>query len=372
MSKEYFSSTYRQARARFRELAGKAHAPVRSYCLPRTRGSEGETLTMDVAWLGPDAPRGAVIITSGTHGIEGYAGAGFQCSLLKGAVSAWARHDVAIVLVHAVNPFGFSHLCRVNELNIDLNRNFIDFSRLPDSSGYERLHGAIVPNEWAGESRLLADRFIDEAWSRLGERGFQDAVCRGQYRHADGLFYGGRAPSWSNVAWRECLAHLPRSIELVAHIDVHTGLGPYGHGEIVYSLPEDKRALSLASQWYGDLQFRRAGTRGSVATAIGGTMNHAVIEARIDAQTTSISVEFGTVSFRRMFEALRADNWLRTRSRAGHPEEEEVRRELVSCFYPCDSGWKEAVVERCNEVLARTIEGVREHVDAGRRRRYGQ
>jgi hypothetical protein len=210
--------------------------------------------------------------------------------------------------------------------------------------------------------------FIGDAWSALGERGFQHAVCRGQYTHADGLFYGGTSPSWSNIMWREYLASLPRSIELLAHIDVHTGLGPFGYGEIVYSLPADEPALTLASQWYENLEFRTAGSTESAATPIGGTMNHAVIEADLDAEATSISLEFGTVEFRRMFAALRADNWLRARAPHGFAGAVEIREELVSCFYPSDTGWRHAVVERCNQVLARTVAGVDERLKTGRRR----
>ncbi len=372
MSHEFFSNSYSDARAKFHDLARKAHARIGTFGLPRVRGREGEALAMDVAWLGPAAPRGAVIVTSGTHGVEGYAGSGFQCALMAARDFTWRRPDVAVVLVHALNPFGFSHACRVNELNVDLNRNFIDFSRLPASPGYERLHDAIVPKQWSGEERVRADRFIGDAWETLGERGFQQAVCLGQYTHVDGLFYGGTAPSWSNLTWRVYLESLPESIELLAHIDVHTGLGPFGYGEIVYSLPTDQPALGLARQWYDDLELRVAGSGDSAATPIGGTMNHAIIEADIDAESTSISLEFGTVEFRRMFEALRADNWFRARLRAGGADEERIRQELLSCFYPADTGWQDAVVARCTQVVARTIAGVEERLRAGRRTLHGK
>jgi hypothetical protein len=371
MSQHYFSATYPQARATFQNLAGKAQARLTSHNLPFALGTAGEPLAMDVAWLGPTAPRGAVIVTSGTHGVEGYAGSGFQCSFLARRAPALLQHGVAIVLVHAINPFGFSHVCRVNEQNIDLNRNFINFSRPPASPGYDRLHGAIVPADWTGAARARADRFIGDAWDTLGERAFQQAVCLGQYTHPDGLFYGGTAPSWSNTAWRAYLASLPSSIELLAHIDVHTGLGPFGYGELVYSLPMNAPALTLASQWYGDLDLRAAGSAGSSATPIGGTMNHAIIEADIDAETTSISLEFGTVEFRRMFAALRADNWLRARAPAGVSYEAEIREELLSCFYPSDIAWQEAVVERCDQVLTRTVERIAERLTTGRRALHG-
>src|SRR5262245_23163022 len=163
MSQGYFSTSYTGARAKFYDLARKAHARITTFGLPRVRGREGEALAMDVAWLGPAAPRGAVIVTSGTHGVEGFAGSGVQCAFLAARDFTLRRPDVAVVLVHALNPFGFSHACRVNELNVDLNRNFIDFSQLPASPGYDRLHDAIVPRLWSGEERVRADQFIGDA-----------------------------------------------------------------------------------------------------------------------------------------------------------------------------------------------------------------
>ena len=416
MEHSYFSSSYFEARAKFRELAARQHAGISSHRLPLARAETGaarsarpasihystvdggesratapnalsstawgrqlpaaaapdQALTMDVAWLGPPTPRAALIVTSGTHGVEGFAGSGFQCSLLAAESLRELEPDVAVILVHAINPFGFAHVCRVNELNIDLNRNFIDFDMLPASPGYDALHSAIVPAAWTGVARSRADRFLGDAWDTLGERGFQQAVCLGQYAHADGLFYGGNAPSWSNVAWRSCLARLPRSIEMLAHIDIHTGLGPYGYGELIYSLPMRSPAYALASEWYEGLDLCAAGSLDSAATSIGGTMNHAILEANLAAQVTSISLEFGTVDFRRMFEALRADNWLRTRAPEGFADAAEIRQELLSCFFPEDSDWDHAVVERCNQVFTRTLAGLNQHVRTTQRKSNGK
>lgn len=357
MVTENFATSYLEARASFRTLAAEAGARLSTFALPGWQGVGAETLTTDAAWLGPEAPRGALIVTSGTHGVEGYAGSGFQCSLLADAARRLPA-DVALILVHAINPFGFSHGQRVNELNVDLNRNFIDFTgHLPESPDYGRLHDAIVPAAWAGAARQRADDKIAQAWSGLGERGFQEVVCRGQYAYPDGLFYGGAAQSWSCQTWRALLGGLPGTIQVLAHIDLHTGLGPKGYGEILYTLPGCHPALGLARRWYEDLGFRAAGSSESAATEVRGTMNHAVVESAKAAEIVSISIEFGTVDFRRMFETLRAENWHRVRS---HSVPAEVREELLLCFCPSDSEWRESVLDRCDRVLARTLEGITE------------
>jgi hypothetical protein len=362
---DHFSTTYAQARGRFRDLSIRAGARVTTLELPGVEGADGEVLTTDIAWLGPPAPRGAVVVTSGTHGIEGYAGSGFQCWFLAQRAAGRLPEGVAVILVHALNPFGFSHGRRVNEHNIDLNRNFIDFSgSRPQSAGYDGLHAAIVPAQWSGQVRVQADGVIRDAWNRLGERGFQEAVCLGQYSHPDGLFYGGIAPSWSHRTWRTCLEQLPRSIELLAHVDIHTGLGPFGYGEILHTLPKEAPSFGLASAWYQALGLQAAGGRESVATTVGGTMNHAVVELNSIPARVSVSVEFGTVEFRSMFEALRADNWLWLHAPPEFPGAAEIRQEIARCFYPADAGWRGSVVERCDEVLTRTLAAVKDRLGA--------
>jgi predicted deacylase len=366
MYDDQFSHSYAAARRRFRDNAVRAGARLSTTLLPFATGRDGEALATDIAWLGPEAPRGIVIVTAGTHGIEGYAGSGFQCSLLSEAGARLHRERIGLVLVHAVNPYGFSYGCRVNEDNIDLNRNFMDFAKpLPAASAiYERLHAAIVPPEWSEPQRRGADRIIHDAWIELGERDFQDGVCHGQYTYPDGLFYGGRAASWSNSTWRTFLAGLPRSAKYVTHIDLHTGLGPFGYGEILFPLTPDSPSRAWACEWYEQLGLRTAGSRESSAYTISGAMNQAVLDSSAQRQSLSITLEFGTVEFRRMFAALRADNWLRLRAPSGSPGAAEIHEELRECFYPSDSGWKASVVERCNQVLTRTVDALEERLKA--------
>jgi hypothetical protein len=62
------------------------------------------------------------------------------------------------MLIHALNPFGFAWLRRVNEANVDLNRNFQDFNKsLPSSAGYEAFHEYLVSQEWEGDEHAKAE-----------------------------------------------------------------------------------------------------------------------------------------------------------------------------------------------------------------------
>jgi beta-lactamase class A len=60
-----------------------------------------------------------VVLTSATHGIEGFCGSGCQIDWLLEGGPTRLPDGVAALIVHAVNPFGFAWLRRVTEENVD-------------------------------------------------------------------------------------------------------------------------------------------------------------------------------------------------------------------------------------------------------------
>ncbi|MFT7599488.1 MAG: hypothetical protein ACI8TP_002421 [Acidimicrobiales bacterium] len=77
---------------------------------------------------------------SAIHGVEGYGGSALQSQLLEGLGSAGWTSPTRLVVVHALNPVGFSWVRRVNEDNVDLNRNFINWdTAVPANPGYDML-----------------------------------------------------------------------------------------------------------------------------------------------------------------------------------------------------------------------------------------
>ncbi len=62
--------------------------------------------------------------------------------------------DVAVLHVHAINPYGFAWLRRTNEQNIDINRNWINFDLpLPENPLYEELSDFLCPTDWSAETQ---------------------------------------------------------------------------------------------------------------------------------------------------------------------------------------------------------------------------
>jgi hypothetical protein len=348
----YFSADYTEARKKFLTAARSSGATLSTYVHPRT-GAKGEELAADVAILGPEEPSAALLIVAGTHGVEGFCGSGCQVGFLHDRLFELATATTAVILIHAINPYGFSWLCRVNEDNVDLNRNFRDFSRpLPSSEAYEEIHEFLVPREWVGPERDQADAKLRAYVERGGMKQLQAAVQGGQYTRPTGLMFGGREPVWSNVTFQRIMdERLAKSVQHLAVIDVHTGLGAPGYGEILYAGTSEAERSRL-KDWLGsDVKSPSLGD--SVSASVDGALLNAVPSfASQIVEYSPVALEFGTVPMLEVLEALRADNWLRE-IQPQSSLEPDIKRQLRRAFYTDSPSWKAVVYGRFADVVNR-------------------
>jgi hypothetical protein len=344
-----FPADYADSRRRFTALA-TAGFTITTYAHPTQRGPAGEELACDVARRGPSAPRAILLISSGTHGVEGFCGSGCQAALLKEGILRTVPADLGIVLVHGVNPYGFAHLRRTNEDNVDLNRNFVDHARAYPNPAYDEIHGWLVPADWDGPARAHADAEIERYIEERGLRTFQVALTGGQYTHADGLFYGGNRPVWSNHNWRRVLLDHCGEARHVVAIDLHTGLGPTGVGEAVCL--GDEAEYHRTRTTFGD-DVTWTGGANSVSADIGGSLVHGAREVLGADRLTMIGLEYGTHPIPVTLEALRAENWLVARGEVNSPQGRRIKQALRDAFYVDTPEWKRAVVERLMSLVER-------------------
>ncbi|HVS76753.1 MAG TPA: M14 family metallopeptidase [Steroidobacteraceae bacterium] len=355
---EYFSADYASARERFRSAAQRAAAATVSYLLPDHHGPDGERLTLDTARLGAADAQSALLVIAGTHGVEGLAGSGCLVGLLEDRLHEALPASCCLLLLHAINPFGFAWLRRVTEDGVDLNRNFVDFSQpLPPSEAYERLHDWLVPRQWEGEPRRAADASLAAYGQQHGMAALQSAVSGGQYTRPGGLFYGGERDTWSaRMLSRVLREELPATVRRLAVLDLHTGLGPPAYGEPILDAG-DAGARERALSWYGrDVRDLSAGE--SVSARLTGTMARGIERVRPELELTFIGLEFGTRPIMDVLTALRADHWLHTYG-AGDPQAAaRIRRQMREAFYNDSAAWQAAVYGRTADLAFRALRGV--------------
>jgi uncharacterized protein DUF2817 len=353
----YFSDDYGAAREKFSNAAAGAQAALESYHNPAT-GPEGLTLSTETAWLGPREAERVLVIMSGTHGAETFSGSAIQVGLLRSGIAEEVAKGVGLLLIHAINPSGFAWIRRVTEGNIDLNRNFIDHGQpYPRNPGYEALRDAICPPDWSEAARAGADSTLDAYGAKHGAMALQTAIMTGQYVDDDGVFYGGLAPTWSSRTFHDILRRNASAAHHVGFIDLHTGLGPYGFGEIMNNHSLQASGFARIKDWFGG-EATSTGEGSSSSAPVAGDTNIGLEEALPGAAVGGITLEYGTVPLRDMIDAVRGDNWLHVHGRLDSPEGRAIKTRIRSTFYPDADDWRAMVWERAVDVTRRMVKGL--------------
>lgn len=339
---------YRAARAAFRSAAEAAGATLTSIGHP-SRGPNGEELAIDLADLGDRNAKSVVFVVSGTHGAEGFAGSALQTHWLDH--HAGERPDeVRMVLLHAHNPYGFAWVRRVNEDNVDLNRNYIDWSQpAPVNERYGEIADLLVPDDWSSESQERTITQLFDYVASVGMEAMQANVSGGQYAHPKGIFFGGNGPTWSHERMGEICEQVLGGADRIAVIDLHTGLGEWGHGELISHHPAAHPTYQRASGWWGDVRSMVDGE--SVSAALVGDWLDRADDWLAPAEITSAALEFGTVDTISVLQALRADAWLHGYGDPTGPEAAPIRSAVRAAFADDDPMWIARLWPRFADVL---------------------
>ncbi|MFW0757273.1 DUF2817 domain-containing protein [Pseudomonas sp. H11T01] len=352
--------SYRAQREQFLAAATAAGASVTEYVHPLV-GPFGEPLSTDVAVLGnPDAKR-LLVALSGTHGVEGFYGSSCQIKWLQTFAKRSLPADTAVVMIHLINPWGTAWLRRVNEDNIDLNRNHLNFDLpLPNNEPYAALHEIYACTQLQGPQRDRADALLNEQIREHGWPTVMSIVEGGQHSHPDGLFYGGLAPSWSNLTLHKIIQeHVSRS-EVAMCFDLHTGAGEYGHPMLLTIAQTAYPALADARAVYGPWLYtlltgaNSLSDTGVAATATGYT-SQALIDALPQVHLMPFVIECGTYPGAEVHRHLRDDHWLHLHGDPSDTVGRQIKLGLLEQFYPADSDWQEMVWLRTRQIWDRAL-----------------
>jgi hypothetical protein len=356
-----YADSYSAARAKLQLVAAETGGVITTHVHPHARGPDDGSLSIDVASFGPRNTRRGLLILSGTHGAEGYTGSALQIALMHTGALAALPPDTRVVLVHGLNPYGFAHGTRTTEHNVDLNRNFIDFSlRLPSNPAYLELHEALCPRDWTPEVREASTRAIATWIEKNGPKAWLDSSMKGQYDDPTGLNYGGRAPEWSHRTLREIVAQEFPAVQRLAVIDWHTGLGEWGEPFFLCFNERNSQEWERACDWWGRERVENeVGFEGGARPPYNGLVFYGVRGMVAPAQVTGGVIEFGTGPIQTTYEQLRADRWLRFGEVPADPALiARMRAEVRESFTPTDPQWRSRVIDHGRDIQLQTLEGL--------------
>lgn len=345
---DLFSPDFVTARERFCEAASAAGMALERHPI-EPRGPHGEVLSLDVAiYNAGNAESNArtLVVSSGLHGVESFLGSAIQLGcLIPGAGMAAMPAGQRVVLVHALNPYGFAWRRRWNEDGVDLNRNFL----LPGEryGGAPALYGPLDAFINPRSSPTRIDPFLLKLLAPLFKYGFaamKRTIPVGQYAFPKGLFYGGSQPARLQSILRQ---HLPRWVGAarhITHLDIHTGLGEWATFKLLLEWSATTEEQARMAQLFGVDSLELDTDEHTSFKSRGGlgTWCKALLPDRLYDFATA---EFGTYSNISVIAALRAENrahWW------GEPGVDQgwTKARLVERFAPASPSWRERCVRQ--------------------------
>ena len=337
-------TTYAAARDRFEEAARYAGARLEKVSID-SRGPSGDELSIDLALVGDPAARSTVVVTSGLHGVEGFFGSMIQVAWMRSLAQDELPEETSIVLIHALNPYGFAWRRRCDEQNIDLNRNYLlegePYSGAPP--GYAELHDLLNPRSPPRRFEAFRLRALRQI-RRHGLEALKNAIAVGQYEYPAGLFYGGSGPAESTRIVQENFSRWIGGADRVVHVDLHSGLGRSGSYKVLVPPGLSSRDREWYEASFGPDEVEPLPD--GIAYPARGVMGAWLRDHLADRDYRFAGAEFGTHSILRVLSALRAENRAHHYSRPGEPAYERAKRELVECFCPRRFNWRMDVLVR--------------------------
>ncbi|PYZ96386.1 hypothetical protein CR205_11715 [Alteribacter lacisalsi] len=351
---KYFKETYTESRENFRNLLSQVQKKwPQARIFTESVGRE-EDNTIDVIYAEADSSnKQAVMMTSGEHGIEGYAGA----AAVHLFVDRYMRHidpsDTGICLVHGVNPWGMRHFRRVTENNVDLNRNYFpESSTIPTdiNQNYENESHIFQPDgpvEDIGKEKTVLYESLTKGMISRGTGGIRKAKGMGQFEFERGVYFGGFKEEPSAAYMKTWQQRLLNTFENVVHMDWHTALGPTNEVTMVISDRIGKSEEELKDS-YG-LENIKVFSSNNVQ---GDSTDYFYQMREKEAPSKklfSALFEFGTFGTSHMaelreFATIILENQLYWNGTDLRERREWIEEELYNMFYPEDEDWRKSIL----------------------------
>ena len=357
-----FPTTYEESRERFRTYLDPVQARWPGARLESYALRDHPELSID--WIAAEAPapRRLFVLTTGLHGIEGYAGAAMLQMWVAEFMPRLDPQDTGLMLVHAVNPWGMVHHRRYNAQNVDLNRNFV--SRWEGTRElnpeYDRVlalfHRPRPLGSWAGAHLGFLGGVV-RSTLELGVTGSREAILCGQYRHAQGFSFGGtETQEEAGVMMALQEAALARYDQIV-HLDMHSGYGPRDQMSIVNPTGEP----ASSEEWSRNLNYPLVvRTDPAEFYTIHGDMTaywYELRDARFQGkQVYAAAFECGTFgdSLPAAIRSLRVtvlENQLEGHGARSRAAAERIRRQRDELFIPADPAWREKAIRDARQAF---------------------
>jgi predicted deacylase len=366
----YFPKNYLESRKRFLTFAKALKGEQGLWEVPSQKDKD---LFIDHAyWPALEKPETLLVITSGIHGSEMYAGSAILQMFMHEIMLKINRQKIGIFFVHAMNPYGFKHHQRTTENGVNLNRNFSVSEKLFNTKNQisERYHGKFFSYEKVAsmDSRLLS--FLRK---ENGKAYFDDVsldqlvkgIAPGQFERPDSLEFGGKALEPQTRLLIEKMRQLVPQYQDILAFDLHTGLGEKNRLHLLTS----GSGADLHPELFAKLFDQKADKEFYVYTPpaeegfyeVHGALNTMFVDLASKKQRVcTITMEFGTFGhdLAAQLQGLNCFFLSHQGQYYGfdhHKLEKQLKQENFIRSYPQDDKWRNAVIAASRGLFVRVL-----------------
>ncbi|OGR13856.1 MAG: hypothetical protein A2277_12470 [Desulfobacterales bacterium RIFOXYA12_FULL_46_15] len=304
------------------------------------------------------------ILTSAVHGVEGYAGSAVQQMFLRELVKEINLDEMGLLIIHAVNPFGFKNNRRVTENNVDLNRNCSTKANLylSENKGYDELNSFLNQRQRVSFTSFGNFFFPVNAIQKILKYSMgtlRQAVLQGQYRHGKGVYYGGPDLEPSIKAVTPLIQQIAENYKLVFSIDLHTGYGENGTLHLFPSpLKDQKKKEKIETIFSG--QRIDWGDSEDFYTVTGDFTSY-LEQILPEKYYLTMTFEFGTLDTETTMGSIKALHNVMMENQGVHygyktrKDERLVKSRFLESYYPSSDAWRSKVIEDSRQTLSQVL-----------------
>lgn len=358
----YFQESYDECRKAFLFTADGLRAKYQNIEIASFKIAEpGEDdLFIDTCYLPARKRKERIILLmSGLHGVEGFAGSAIQQYIMKELVPTWDLEKTGVLLVHGLNPYGFKHERRVSKRNIDLNRNFsVDGALFKlKNEGYKKVYGMLNP-EGKAAAGSLSNRFfpVKAGYNivRYSMKALRDAVLRGQYEFEKGIYYGGNKSEPQKEIIDTIMKGAPGDYRAVLALELHTG---YGRRNTMHLFPNPQKDQRIKGAMEEVFKGYRVdwGDQGDFYQTTGDLMSY--LEKMLAPKMFFVPMvfEFGTMDSQTTMGSIRSIHVVILENQGvqfGYDSDEdrkEIKNRFREAYYPSSPEWRSEAIRQVKE-----------------------
>lgn len=369
----FFPKNYKDSQIRFEKLA-KALPEPKTFGRWKVDSVSDGDLAVDHLYIPARVtPKKLLILISGVHGSESYAGSAIQEMFLQEILPTLDLANTGIFLVHSLNPYGFKNHSRLTEHKVNLNRNCSSNERMFSIRNRECLElcKRFIPAEPVNSTKsFLLQNMTQEnnkvSFQEVTLDQFVKTTCMGQFETPEALEFGGFQPEPQIRDLTAKLQELMPAYSDVVALDLHTGLGHRGRLHIL----TDSNARGLHQALLGEILDPKSDEviyeytphhHEGFYTVYGGTNNLFAELAADDQRVVALTMEFGTNGhdLPAQLEGLNQAILDHQGTHYGYASEDlkkQIADWTLERSFPSDPAWRNQIVDTAKKFIETVLQ----------------